>query len=312
MKYICGLFFMLLAQVAAAGQCRVDGGPWIDVFQNSITIDVNVRAAPGTGLIVLDGYLLECRYTPSGFPETATDYWRTNANALVPGLKFGSHKMGLRIGSNDYLVPVPAGIFVAQMSNHTYGVDLRTYVYLRTTGSPGSYVDIRAGDHIGTFRFKQTNNTMDPEANVEVQIRAANDLFFEPSTCTINDNMPIDVDFNQVDPTSISASPSDSPFQRVINLKYFCPDQDVSSAITITFRGAPASFSSDVLATSNPDLGVALLRGPVLVRPGRSFTTSIFQSIGSNDVTFVLIRKAGSLPVAGPFTASATLVMGVP
>ncbi len=313
MKYLTGMLLLLFMQIATAGQCRVDGGDWQDVFRNSITVTVNVNETPGTGLILLDGYLLECRYTPSGFPASSYDRWRTNTNALVPGPKFSGHGMGLRIGRFiDVPVPVDSGFYIASMNNNSRGVDLDTYMYIYTIGKPGNYVDIRVGDILGTMNFRQTNNTGEPESDVAVHLQAGNDFYFQPSTCTINDNKSIDVDFDQVVPLEIGQSPANSPVQKTIRLNYSCPDPGITSAITITFKGRGALFNSNFLTMSNPNLGTGLLRKGVLVRPGSSFATSIANSVGADDVTFSLIRKTGSFPAAGPFTGSATLIMGVP
>jgi len=317
MKYLIAMLFMLCgAQVSMAGQCRVNSGPLVDVYDNSVHIYANVQAIPGSGKIVLGGYQLECRYTPHGpAGESATDYWRTNLYPLVPGPKFSGYRMGLSIRNVDYL-PAVSGIHVATMKNTGSGnrgwVDLNTYMFLRTVGVPVHLINIRAGDLIGTMYFRQTNNTSNPPADVKVYILANNDFYFHISTCTINGDMPIVVDFDEVDPVTIGESPVGSPVQKTINLMYSCPDPGITSAITITLKGSPASFSSNLLRTSNPDIGVGLLRAGVGVAPEASFRSAIYNSVGSDNVMFSLVRKPGSFPAAGFFAASATLIMGLP
>jgi len=313
MKYLSVFLLMLFVQVSNAAQCRVDGQQWVDVYNGAITVDVNVYPVQGSGYMIFAGYTLECRYTPGGTtPSNNKDYWRFTNGGLTPGAKFGQHMMGLRIAGVNYPRPVNTSLIIATMVDNYAGVDLNTYMYMYAKGAPGKPIDVRVGDILGTLHFWQTHNTSNPDSNVNVYIRAANDFFFEPSTCTINNNVPIVVDFGMVEPLAIGESPGSSLFQKTTRLDYACPDSDIDSAITITLKGNGAGFNSNVLATSNPDLGVGLMRGGVLVRPNGFFMTSIASSAGSDDVTFSLVRKPGSLPAAGPFTSSATLVMGVP
>jgi minor fimbrial subunit len=63
---------------------------------------------------------------------------------------------------------------------------------------------------------------------------------------------------------------------------------------------------------TNPDVGTALVRGGAAVQVGGSFRTNINNSTGGDDVTFALVRRAGSLPTTGAVTGSGVLVMGVP
>ena len=317
MKFLIGMLFILSgAQVAVAGQCRVNSGPLIDVFNNAVSISATVQAIPGDGKILLGGYTLECRYTPWGATgSNSTDYWKTNWNPLVPGPKFTTYRAGLSIRGVDYW-PTVSGVDVATMKNYGAGsggwVNLNTYMFLRTVGVPSHLANIRAGDLVGTMNFRQTNNTGDPPADVKVYILARNDFYFNVSTCTINGDMPIFVDFNDVDPTAIGENSVGSSIQKTISLAYSCPDPGVTTAITITLKGSPASFNSSLLRTSNPGIGVGLLRAGLGVAPETSFGTTLSNSVGSDNVVFSLVRQPGSFPAAGLFTASATLIMGLP
>lgn len=263
---------------------------------------------------MLDGYLLECRYTPGSAGDLPgnTDYWYLINGGLTPGAKFSNYDVGLRIHGVDYPVPVNNSMLIAVMQNNREGVDLKVYMYVNTKGVPGKPIDIRSGDTLGVLNFYQDTTTGDPPTTVKVYIEAGNDLFFEPSTCTINNNVQLDVDFMDVGPTAMGTSPSSSAIKQDKTLLYSCPDPDIDATITMTFKGTTASFNSNLLATSNPDIGVALLRSGAVVRPESFFTTSITNSVGSDVVTFALVRKTGSFPAAGAFTGSATLIMGVP
>lgn len=312
MRYLIGLFFLIALQTATAGQCRVNGGKWEDVYRGSIKVKVAVRATPGAGRILLDGYTLECRYTPDQYPPSATDYWHTDFGSLIPNQKFDIYKVGLRVHSTDYPMPVKSGIHLATMRNNGQGVDLETYMYIDTRGTPGPPVEIYDGFPLGMLYLRQTNNTPNPSSGVIVHLIAGNSLIVQPSTCTINNNQPITVDFSNVDQTVIGESPLTSSVRKEIRLNYSCPDGGVNQPITIILKGITASFSREVLAMSNPNLGTGLLRNGVLVRPNGSFNSNIYNSSGGDNVVFALTRKPGSAPATGPFTGSGTLVMGVP
>ena len=313
MNYLTGFLLLLFMHTAMASQCRVNGGLWQDVTYNSLYIYAPVLTHPGSGRILLDGYLMECRYTPDGFPATVKDYWHTYTNALVPGPKFLNYRMGLRINNVDYPIPVGPRIHLATMSNNGRGVDLRTYMYILTQGSPGSPIDIRRGDLLGTMVLKQTNNTGNPvEPVVRVYLYADNNFVVEPSTCTINNNQSIDINFSTVDSTQIGKSVSSTPIRMPVRLNYSCPDPGVTLPIKITLKGTASSFNANVLGMSNINLGAGLLRAGVLIGPEQSFNSMINNSSGGDDVVFALIRQSGSTPAAGAFNASGTLVMGVP
>lgn len=314
MKLLLGIFFILIMQHAKAGQCRVNGGQWVHVDRSSITIDVAVKATPGTGIIRLDGYSLQCRYTPdSNAPYWSTDYWHTVNNALTPGPKFSRYKTGLTIHNANYPVPVRAGIGISSMSNNGIGIDLKTFMYINTQGTPGNPVDIRKGDRLGTLLLKQTNNTGSPTPPpFNVYLNAANSLVVEPSTCTINGNNPVSINFKQVDQFRIGENVQTTPFKETVRLNYRCPDPNINMPITITFKGTSTAFNSNLLAISNLTLGAGLTRNGVQVGVNKSFLTHIVNSSGGDDVAFSLVRQPGSLPAAGAFSGSGVLVMGVP
>ena len=239
-------------------------------------------------------------------------YLWTDDNALIPGGVLFGHKTGLRIGGLHLDHPIGPNMTVAIMPSDGRTVTLDTYMYVNTTRTPGKYINIRAGDLLGSLWMKRTNTIQMPWDRVSFWIHASNNFYFQPSTCTINDNAPIDVDFGPVDASTLGANPGTTPVKRVVSLRYSCPDFGINTPITITLKGARSSFNSSVLATSNDDLGVGLLRNGCVVPPESLYTSNIYNSAGGDDVTFALVRRSGSLPAAGPFSGSATLIMGVP
>lgn len=306
MKYSVGFFILLFMNAVWAAECRVDGGPWENTSWGWVPITVPLIPVPGTGRIDLNGYRVECRYPPGGPVSRKDELYTRDSGLYSPYLQGYTH--GLRIRGVDHPIPV-GSVHLATMPNDGKGRDLDTYMYILTKGSPGKPINIRAGSHFASLLFY--NRGWD-DHNFELHLYAANDLITEPSTCTINNNQPIDVNFNQVDRTRIGESVSGTPIRANIRLNYSCPDSGITMPITITLKGSPASFDSGVLNMSNPNLGTGLLRAGVQVRPQGAFLTNIYNSSGGDDVTFALTRRPGSTPATGAFSGSATLVMGIP
>lgn len=313
MKYLASILLLLVMQTADATQCSVNGGAWAQIGP-LWTVRVDVKATPGEGVIDLDGYQVQCRYQPGGpTPPWYIDNIYTRSPVLTPGAKFTAHKMGLRMRGVRHELPIPGWTHIVSMLNDGVGHNLDTYMYMSVEGTPGKPIEIMSGDVLGTLYFLQSNqNTGEMGSDMTIQVVANNTLVFEPSTCTINSNNPIDVDFGKIDPLTIGDSLLTSTIQKNVTLIYSCPDPNISLPITITLRGATASFNADALAMTHADLGTGLIRRGVVVGPGKSFLTQLTNSVGSDEVTFSLVRKAGNFPAPGVYTGSATLVMGLP
>ncbi|AIG01060.1 fimbrial protein [Pseudomonas fluorescens] len=149
-------------------------------------------------------------------------------------------------------------------------------------------------------------------ARLAVRYIANNNFTVSPSTCTINNNNPIKIDFGDVHQRAIGTDPLTTTVRRDRRLTYACPDPGITTPITITYKGIPSSFNANLLTMTNPDVGTALLRGGAAVQVGSSFLLRITDSVGGDDVTFALVRRAGSLPTPGAVSGSGVLVMGVP
>jgi minor fimbrial subunit len=190
-------------------------------------------------------------------------------------------------------------------------VDVTPYILLRN--NPVTPIDIRVGDTLGTLRLDQTNNYDSNATSIRVVYIANNNFTVSPSTCTINNNNPLEINFGDVHQRAIGSDPLTTTVRSNRRLNYSCPGPgSVTSPVTITYQGTPSSFNSNLLTMSNPDVGTALVRGGTAVRVNGSFLSQIINNSGGDDVTFALVRRAGSLPVAGPISGSGVLVMGVP
>jgi minor fimbrial subunit len=310
---------MGLATTANATDCRVNGGGWIVVGDGgtiNLQVPVTVQLGADRTRIMLEGVRLECRF--SFFPASQpwyTDYWNTSARvgpAWVPGPKFSGQGTGLRINGSYHNTPVPNDIRINSMPNHLLGVPVDVTPYILVRNNPTNPIDIRIGDVLGRLNLLQTNNYSGGSSTLALTYTAANNFSISPSTCTINNNNPIEVNFGTVAQRAIGTDPLTTPITQNRRLTYSCPDGGITSPITITYKGTPSSFNTRLLRMTNPDVGTAMVRGGNAVQVNGSFLTQITNSVGGDDVTFSLVRRASSLPAAGSITGSGVLVMGVP
>ncbi|AZF06459.1 hypothetical protein C4J94_3708 [Pseudomonas sp. R5-89-07] len=198
------------------------------------------------------------------------------------------------------------------MPNNTLGVPIDVTPYILTSNNPSNPIKIEIGDILGVLRLNQTNNYDQSRTGLALTYTAANRFEISPSTCTINNNNPIEINFGNVHQRAIGTDPLTSSIISNRRLTYSCPDGGINTPITITYKGTRTAFDSRLLTMTNADVGTALVRDGVPVQVNGSFLTRITNSTGADDVTFSLVRRAGSLPAAGPISGSGVLVMGVP
>lgn len=320
MKRLYGAIVLLVltgvTTAAKAADCRVNGGPWVLVEGNMpLQVPVTVRLGSDTSRIILEGVRLECRFSAGQVQPGREDYWATSTQVGVPwtpGPKFTSQGTGLRINGTYYNTPVPYNIRVSTLPNNGRGYPLDVTPYILIRSNPTNPIDVRVGDSLGSLRLNQTNNYDTRRRGLIITYTAANNFSISPSSCTINHNNPINIDFGNVHQRAIGTDPLTTTVTRNQRLTYSCPEGGINTDITITYKGTPSSFNRNLLTMSNADVGTALVRGGVAVPVNEWFRTRINNSAGSDDVTFSLVRRPGSLPAAGPINGSGVLVMGVP
>ena len=317
MKYLAGLMLLMLVHVASAApvECQLNGSSWFDVQTHGFNAYVDVAASTSLQKVLLNYYVMNCRQTlPAAFGPSLQVTTQADAVRFHP--QYSHLQGGLVMGTNSYYpTPVRAGLL---LGTHTTGpyTSVVGGPYLNITTTPGKYIEIKSGSLIATINLAmRLSNPVTGTQNFTtfVNVYAKNSLNLSPSTCTINNNNPINIDFGSIDPLAISGDiPEGTPYRRTVVLDYSCPDAGINSPIDIKFLGSPSTFNPRALATSNPDLATAMIHFSSLVPPGGSFSTNITNSSGRNTMLFTLFRRTGSLPKAGPFDASATLVLSPP
>lgn len=310
MKYIMGALLMSLTQISFAAECRANGGNWFEfqTWWNRMQVFVTLKRTPGSNRLLLNGFTLECRYSPgAGGGANAKDEWNTYGGTISLGPKLKGKAAGLNIKGIDYLYTVPSWIHVATTyKSGGAAVPMPVYMFVDHVRS----VKLNAGDPLGTITLNQTSNANSGIPDPSFDLYAANDLAPDLSTCTINGNTPIVVDFNQVDLNKVGETANSTQIKSNVRLNYSCTESGFTLPVKITLSGTAAGFNSAVLLMSNVNLGTALLRGTTQISPGSSFNSTITNSSGGDNLTFALIRKPQTTPASGAFSGSATLVMG--
>lgn len=315
MKYLVGLMLLMLAQVASAVNCTVNHGLWRDPKNYTFTTTAAVYRStdPADGAkIILDELYIACLGVPA--PGRVEIWTVFDPIRLAP--QFAHYKSGIKLGSNYYSSPV-YNIRTGRQQPGDGVVDDPARVFLVVGSPPNGYIQIPAGTKILTYHvwveiWSGTSRIAATEMKVNVNSRNA--LNLNPSTCTINNNNPIVVDFGSVDPLVAGGEGSSTtPYKKTVPLNYSCPTTGINSSMNVRLVGTASSFNSNALKINkNDNLAATMTRNGVVVAPGSSFTANISNSSGSDTVVFGLIRNAGNLPAAGPFDASATLVMSPP
>ena len=314
MRYLTGLMLFMLAHIASAVECRVNGSAWADAEKLSFNVYVDVKASTSlTDKILLD-YAMDCRHNSATSSNPVLRIAPLTTRGVVLAWPYVHLTGGLRFNDTNYPIPVASNIILATHRNEPY-VSVGGRPYLNITRTPGNYMNIQssAGEIARVNLFMHfTNNFGSKSFDTTIFIYPRNSLNLNPSTCTINDDKPIEVDFGSVDPVAIPESQYDSTTSRAVALNYSCPDLGITTPILIILQGSGALFNLGGLATSNTDLAIRMVRNNGGVPVGLPFGTNITNSSGGDTVVFSLYRKPGSVPAAGPFTASGTLVMSVP
>lgn len=321
MKYFAGIILLLSISTAAATECQ-GSGSWLDMRSNVLGVYADLQLDTVSRRIKIESNIILCRNNfasapfPLPIPDTVKETISTVNIGIFPAGPVSHLEAGLIYGGGYYNLPV--GSRVLSQSNISSPVALLPInMFVKLPPNPNQFVTINAGQHVGSFLievsyppgFLNYSNYI-----AQIDLFAGNNIVPPPSVCTINNNAPLSVDFGSVAPADIALHPLGAPFSQVKALNYSCTGPSVTRGITIKLQGANSGFASNALATSNPDVGVVMLRtsSSAIVPPGAQFNASVINSSGGDNVTFALIRRSGSYPAAGNFTSSATLILGMP
>ncbi|HBZ16821.1 fimbrial protein [Pantoea sp. NPDC088449] len=128
-------------------------------------------------------------------------------------------------------------------------------------------------------------------------------IVIAPPPCQINNDKPADVDFGDVTIQYIDGE----RYMRDIPAVIQCPPTFIGE-LNFKIRGEPSPFDESALITSNPDLAIRLTLN------GGAMKLDQWQSISWRtplEIKAVPIKNSNSIPAAGPFTVTATMLIAV-
>ena len=320
MKCLTILFFLLFTQKASAIFCVVDGGTLLDMRVITLDVYADLRMDSTTGRVTTEGYSISCAHNfPVTFPLAYQERTYSTTETLTPGPLIAAFKYGMIFGGSVYPGSLGPGkiLLIGDRGAPYYRFPLKMYFDIPINSAGG--VRVNPGSLLGTFSFFTFYNFNHPSFRsyrMNARFFARNSLVVNPvvaGDCAINNNAPIEVDFGNVDPDTITADLYFSPSRKVVDVRFVCPSGVSSVGIQLD---ATPSFDPRGIKTSNPDIAIAMISNgsDAIVSPGLAnyLEYSLNRGEMTTSFTYSLIRKPGSIPYPGPFTASGIIRLTLP
>lgn len=176
---------------------------------------------------------------------------------------------------------------------------------------------IRQGTRIATLRLREENiyGCRDGCGTFAWNLIADNDAYFVTTGCNINARQPINVTFNNVRQDRLTTSAASARIVQEKQLTYQCGGSDSGAQdIDIRLISDAAPFSTELIKTSNANVGIALMYNGKQIAPNASFRTRIVNGRGSDTVSFNMVKNnvAYADIATGPLSGSATLILSPP
>lgn len=312
---LCALGAALFSSGVQAYTCTAANGV-IGPGGSQTPVDVRVRVGPvlkkGKNEII-NIQQVTCRSDVYDI----TDFLHTGPDALALNSTFFTGiTTGLTVSGVDYNSPVPAGIHVQTLTHLASGqIPLKMYIVVRPFPTPN--ISIKQGDVVATINFAQTNDR--PDCPIKCgpykwRLIADNDANFVTTSCTINSGQQIDVDFGDIRQDKLTVTATSATIKQNKALTYDCEDTTATQDILIRLVSDTASFSSDLIATTNSDVGVALTYNGKVIKPNEGFKSRIINGKGSDTISFIPVKSSTKFKniTTGPLTGSATLIFSAP
>ncbi|HDT2108497.1 TPA: fimbrial protein [Enterobacter roggenkampii] len=244
------------------------------------------------------------------------DYLKTDNDAMILNTYIFKNIMtGLQINDMYHQYPIPSGLEILDLNNgQSAPLNMKMFIDLKK--QPNSDIHIRKGDFIAQINLIQSNNQSNcPYCGPYKWILVANnDANFVTTTCTINNNEQKNVEFGQVRQDLLTTDAYSSMYKKEEALYYSCDDKTVSEKIRVRLVSDTAPFSTQLIRTSNPRVGVALLFNNKVIAPEEAIETSVTSGEGQDNIQFALVKddKTYSSIPTGSLSGSATLIFSSP
>lgn len=136
-----------------------------------------------------------------------------------------------------------------------------------------------------------------------------NILIGAPTKCSINSGEIINVNFHNINSSLLSID--GSTYSQKISLSINC-SENVGNNVLIKLISDKTPFSDDFITTNNKNAGIAIKYNNKLIKPWDSFPIVMSGLSGRVEIDATPVKNPGKTITAGDFSASATLVLGLP
>ncbi len=307
-QILVALIFCFISHSVMAFSCQLNGVNISNGSTASITVPVGPEIISGKNVIIDFSKYVSCAVT--GIDYGFTDYINTYAVSGNGSIVFENKLYGKDGGSNingkDYNIPVPANVLIYTLKDYNKYIPLPIESYLNVGNEPDG-VEIKAGDLLLTLGMKQTNNK-DATYNLYTwKVYAANDTYVSLSSCKINNNGTMDVDFGSLNSADIDQGVNHSIGKSV---NYSC---DNSVNHTVALKLIPSTNGND-FTTTIEGLNVDIYRGSEKLKPNTFFYTDLNNGSGNDTITFSLVKDKNypGKVKDGAFSSNVVLVMSNP
>ena len=273
---------------------------------SSANIQVPVQSAAQTNQVNVIDLLsyIECK---NDIPQSYYDYMDLKQATTVLSSNFD---VKVKARGNEYSVPFNGTASVLDLPKGGSGayapIPLQIYYYMKEI--PGERVAIKKGQIIGSIRARHHSIPAEDDSIFTWNFVAANDAIVTSGGCALNDGNPIEINFGVMNQQQLSST--EGRRQVTTYIPYKCRSADVSMGIKFSMVADQAAFSSDLVQTTNANIGIKVMRESNQLKPySNTIHSTIKQGVGGDNYTFSLLKKASSTPSAGTFTGSATLIM---
>jgi type 1 fimbria pilin len=320
-KIINGALALLTLSFSAgsfAYTCTTSDGHSIGPGGSQTPVEVRVRIGPvlkeGKNEII-NVSQINCRNDYGNI----IDYLDLDANgATLTTSLFKNVAAGITVNGSDYLLNSLPKISNLQTLTRLQSQSIPLSLYIMVVPYPTPDITIKRGDKIGQINFSQRNNMPDcPQrcGPYRWSLIADNDAYFVTTSCTINNGQQINVDFGPIRQDLLSNSPTSTNFKQDKNLTYNCDDTTKSMDMAVRLVSDPSAFSTDLIRTTNSDVGIAMLYKGNVVTPNQTFSSKIINGVGNDTISFVPVKN-GAVSyqniATGDLTGSATLIFSAP
>lgn len=229
-----------------------------------------------------------------------------NGLVLNPAL-FNGLSAGVTISGKDYISPVPKTEIFRLLNQDRSRIPAIVFFQLSALGRE---LHINKGDYIGKITLTQENNSSSQTANYTWTFYAANEVDINPANCNIQSGNVLNIDFGQIERGEIVTS--GTSLQTVTkNLTLVCNTNNPVD-FEMGFITTPASWNSDAIATSNPNLGIITQWNGVTLTNGDTQQIQVVNGNLSIPLSFTPVHSSSVSTdkiTTGAFNASATLVI---